>query len=865
MPAPVLATKLFVPARRPQLVARSRLTEQLNGAFDSGQRLTLISAPAGFGKTTLVGDWIEHTTRRRPDTRAAWLSLDAGDNDPTRFLTHLVATLQRFDEALGADALTLLDAAQPVPVETTLTALINDLAAAEVQTVLVLDDYHAIEAPAVHDAVAFLLNHLPGEVHLLISSRFDPPLPLARLRTRGALTELRASDLRFTGDEADDFLNQVMGLSLSAGDVGALEHRTEGWVAGLQLAALSLRNRDDTSAFIDAFTGSNRFVLDYLVEEVLGVQPDDVRGFLLRTALLDRLTGPLCDALTGRTDGERMLESLERANLFLVPLDERRQWYRYHHLFADCLRARMLTEEGAQVRTLHHAASGWYEQHGLVEDAIGHALAASDYDRAGYLIELAVPDVKRSRRDATLIGWLKALPGDEVRRRPVLAVYSGWMAMVAGDLDATTARLDDAEQALAGSPEVTWADTDELRTLPMTIAVYRAALAQARGDVGGTIEHARRALELAGPDDHFARGAGAGYLGLAAWADGDVHTALETFAQAVASLHAGGNLVDGLATTVVLAEMWTAAGRPSQARRLHEAALKTAAAGDSALPLPVADLHVGLAELDREAGDLASANQHLEIARSLGDGASMRENRYRWFVAAARVKQAEGDLDAAAGLLDQAERLYLRGFFPEVRPIAAIKARVRIAQGDLGAAADWARGRGLSVTDDAAYLREFDHLTLARLLLAQDRHADAIGLLDRLLESARASGRDASVLEIRMLQALAHDARGQRALARETLDAAVAAAPEPEGFVRLFLDEGVPMTSRSPADTTETLSARELQVLRLLTTELSGPEIARELFISLNTLRTHTKHIFAKLDVTSRAAAVRRARELGLL
>ncbi len=538
------------------------------------------------------------------------------------------------------------------------------------------------------------------------------------------------------------------------------------------------------------------------------------------------MTGPLCDALTGRTDGERMLETLERANLFLVPLDERRQWYRYHHLFADCLRARMLSEEREQVQTLHHAASGWYEQHGLLEDAIAHALAASDDVRAGYLIELALPDVKRARRDAALIGWLEALPADEVRRRPVLSVYSGWMRMVAGDLDAVAVHLQDAEHALAGTPEVTWADTDELRTLPATIAVYRAALAQARGDVAGTVEQARRAFELAGPDDHFARGAGAGYLGLAAWADGDVHAALETFSQAVASLHAAGNLVDELATTVVLAEMWTAAGRPSTARRLLEDALKTAAAGDAALPLPIADLHVGLAELDREASDLASANQHLETARSLGDRASMTENRFRWFVAAAQVKQAEGDLDAALDLLDQAERVYRRGYFPEVRPIAAMKARVRIAQGDLGAAADWARSVSI---DDTGYLREFDHLTLARLLLAQGRDADAIGLLDRLLEPARASGREASVVEIRMLQALARTTRGQ------------------------------------PAGTTETLSARELQVLRLLDTELSGPEIARELYVSLNTLRTHTKHIFAKLDVTSRAAAVRRARDLGLL
>jgi LuxR family maltose regulon positive regulatory protein len=848
MSTPVLATKLFVPARRSRVVARERLIERLDSAFDRGRRLTLVSAPAGFGKTTLVSEWVEQIA-----PRAAWLSLDDGDNDPARFLAHLVT-------ALGAEALT----AQPMPVQTTLTVLVNQLTAAAQPTVLVLDDYHVIETPAVHDAVAFLLNHVPPELRLLILSRSDPPLPLARLRTGGALLELRAADLRFTPDEAGDFLNDVMGLSLSPGDVQALDSRTEGWVAGLQLAALSLRDRDDASAFIAAFTGSNRFVLDYLVEEVLALQPDDVRSFLLHTALLDRMTGPLCDAVTGRTDGDRMLEGLERANLFLVALDDSRRWYRYHHLFADCLRARMLTE----ARTLHLAASRWFEQHELLEDAIAHALAADDHERAGQLIELALAEIRRTRRDATLIGWLQALPPIEVRRRPVLTVYSGWMHLVTGDLDAAGACLDDAERALA-DPAATWPETDELRMVPATIAVYRAALAQARGDAAATAAQAQRVLELAGPDDHFVRAAGAGFLGLAAWAAGDVRTALDTFSQTATSLHAAGNHVDELATMVVLADMWATAGLPSKARRLLEDALQTAASRPDE-GLPAGDLHVALAQLDREAGDLGSAHRHLETAKSLGDAASMTENRFRWFVAAARVKQAEGDLDAALALLDQAERHYRPGFFPEVRPIAAMKTRLRLALGDLGAP---------STTEDIGYLREYENLTAARLLIAGRQIDDAIDLLGRLLEPARTFGREASVLEIRILQALAHDARGQRALAVETLEAALAAAPEPEGFVRLLLDEDAPMIAllrdvpqarrllAAPvaSGTETTLSERELQVLRLLDTELSGPEIARELYVSLNTLRTHTKHIFSKLDVTSRRAAVRRARDQGLL
>ncbi|MPZ92909.1 MAG: helix-turn-helix transcriptional regulator [Actinobacteria bacterium] len=912
MPTPVLATKLFVPARRPRLVERSRLIQRLDAALVRGCKLMLISAPAGFGKTTLVSDWIAHSTQRQPSTRVAWLSLDDGDNDPSRLLTHLVAALHGIDADIGSEALHLLHNAQTVPIEPTLTTLINDVTRASGHILLVLDDYHVIEARPVHEAVIFLLDHLPSQLRLVVASRSDPPLPLARLRTREELTELRADDLRFTRDEAERFLNQVMGLTLSTADVDALETRTEGWVAGLQLAALSLQDREDASAFIGAFTGSHRFVIDYLVEEVLRQQPDHVRGFLLDTAVLDRLTGALCDALTGRDDGSGMLETLERANLFVVPLDDQREWYRYHHLFADVLRARMLSEQPERVPMLHRLASAWYERNDLSEEAVKHALAAQDFERAAYLMELALPTIRRHRHDAMLLGWLKALPDDVVRRKPVLSVFYGWMMLVSGDLDAVEPRLGDAERALRGVAGTanTSADTEELRTLPATIAVYRASLAQARGDVAGMAEHARRALELAGPADHLARGGAAGFLGLAAWANGDVETALQTFSDAVASLHAAGNLVDELSSTIVLADMWVAAGRPSKARRLYEHALQQATAEEKAVLPVTANLHVGLSEIHRELGQLDTATRHLETAKTLGERASMTESRYRWFVAMARVREAEDDPEAAAELLDQAERLYLRGFFPEVRPIAAMKARIRIAQGKLLEAGDWARQRGVSATDDLSYLREFDHLTLVRLLIGRYRvHRDdsaireAVGLLRRLLEAAEGSRRTGSLVEVLMLQALAHETQGDRPLAVEALEKALAAAPEPEDYVRLFLDEGEPMVSllryaeergllghhprrlldagtpvelgaaapeaapgaTPPLSMVEPLSGRELQVLRLLNSELSGPEIARELFVSLNTLRTHTKHIFTKLEVSSRRAAVRRAQEHGLI
>jgi LuxR family transcriptional regulator, maltose regulon positive regulatory protein len=918
----VLATKLFAPTRRPQLVARPRLVDALDTTLDAGHRLTLVSAPAGFGKTTLLSDWLSHLDQRRTRTRVGWVSLDDGDNDLARLLTHVVAAL----ESVGLDVDRAVLESQST--SDTLTALVNHVSRGGgqppgTQWVLVLDDYHAIRAPDVHEAMTFLLDHLPSHLHLLMATRSDPPLPLARLRTRGQLTEVRAADLRFTAAEAAQFLNQVMGLDLTAADVDALEDRTEGWIAGLQLAALSLRGIDEraeVAGFIEAFTGSNRFVIDYLADEVLARQSTEVRDFLLRTAVLDRLTGPLCDAVTGRAHGNRMLEDLERGNLFVVALDTQRSWYRYHHLFADVLHARLLAEHPDQVPGLHQRASAWYASQRMVAEAVRHALAAEDFERAAYLIEDALPALRRDRQDNLLLAWTRSVPESVIRRSPVLSVLSAWAQMMSGDLDAAEARLDDADAALvAGARDqdvaAVWADTDDLRTAPATISVYRASLAQARGDVAGTMHHARRALDLAGPEDHFVRGAGAGYLGLAAWAAGNLQEALATFSEAVRSLHAAGNLVDELDATVVLADMWVASGLPSRARRLYEQALRTATAGGEPYPRATADLHVGLAELDRELGDLPSAEAHLGTAQVLGERASITENRHRWFVAMAQVRAAAGEYEAATRLLDQAEALYRHGFYPDIRPIAATKARVRIADGDLTSARRWADDRGVTVDDDPSYLREYEHLTLVRLMLAEhraERHIDgagsgaalaaALSLLDRSYVAAADAGREGSLLEIRMVQALAHHARGDLPVALAALGRALVEAPEPDSYVRLFLDEDTSMSAllhaaasatdptsehgaavqghvrrllgraQTPAATGEPrqslvdpLSQRELQVLRLLDSDLTGPQIARELYVSVNTLRTHTKRIFTKLDVTTRAAAVRRAHERGLL
>jgi LuxR family maltose regulon positive regulatory protein len=645
-------------------------------------------------------------------------------------------------------------------------------------------------------------------------------------------------------------------------------------------------------------------VIDYLTEEVLARQSAAVRDFLLQTAVLDRFTGALCDALTGGSSAASMLAELERRDLFLVPLDNDRAWYRYHPLFADVLRAKLGAEQPELVRVLHRRASDWFAAGDRTEDAVRHALAAEDFDRAAYLMECAVPELRRTRQDGVLRKWAGALPGSVVRQSPVLSILSCANHLFSGDLEGAESRLDDADAALAaGSQDLAlsarWADTEDQRTAPATVSIFRASLAQARGDVAGTTAHARRALALAGPADHLVRGAGAGFLGLALWAAGDLHEALTTFGEAVRSLRTGGNVVDALDATIVLADLQVAVGRPSRARRLYERGLESMATDSNPYVRAAADLHVGLAELDREANELDSAKVHLEAAQVLAEQGSITENGHRWFVAMAQLCAARGDFGEALSLLDQAEASYRHGFYPDVRPIAAIRARIRIAQGDLDSATDWAQDRGLQVGGALDYLHEYEHLTLVRLLLAQPSDPAQTGspvalagiLLERLEEMAMPS-REGSLVEIRMLQALAQQARGELTKALTALTRALDGAPEPGNVVRLYLDEGPPMLglvhraaqdghpmarallkrAHAPSEGTPSLPAaatqfsqREREVLHLLAGELTGPQIARELYVTVNTLRTHTKHIYTKLDATTRASAVRRARERGLI
>ena len=905
MAGPLLETKLHVPRWRRSLVARPRLSERLSRGAESV--LTLVSAPAGFGKTTLLAEWL--AVAAADGRSVAWLSIDQRDNDPALFWTYLIAALNTGVPGVGAGALALLQPSQP-PGEAGLVALLNDLDAISNDVVLVLDDYHVIEARDVQDGMAFLLEHLPPQIHLVIGSRADPPLPLARLRGRGELAEIRAADLRFTPGEAAEYLNEVMGLALTAADVAALEGRTEGWIAALQLAALSMQGRADTAAFIDGFAGDDRYIVDFLAEEVLQRQPDHVQQFLLQTSILDRLSGPLCDAVTGQDGGKAELAALERGNLFLVPLDDRRRWYRYHQLFADVLHARLRDERPGEVPELHRRASGWYEQNGEPSEAIRHALAAGDFGRAADLIELAIPGMLRIRQEAAVLGWLGLLPDEVVRVRPVLSVGFAGALLAGGQYEGVEARLRDAEGWLDGTTgirqgsrapaaEMVVVDDTEFRRLPAGIELYRAAQALVRGDGPGTVRHARQALGLSPADDHLGRASAAALMGLAFWASGDLEAGYSGYAECMAGLRRAGHIADTFGCAIALADIRRTQGRLGEAMRTYEQALQRASQPGGPVLRGTADMYVGMSEVHRERDDLPAATQQLLRSQELGEHTGLPQNRYRWRVAMARVRQAEGDLGGALDLLNEAERLYVGDFFPNVRPVPALRARVQIAQGELGEALGWARERDLSVEDDLSYLREFEHITLARVLLAgyadertERSIQEATRLLDRLLRAAEEGQRTGSVIEILALQALAHQARDDIPAALASLRRALMLA-EPEGYVRIFADEGPAMASllraaakegiapgyvrrllaavnktedSMPASQglIEPLSERELDVLRLLGTDLGGPDIARELVVSLNTVRTHTKNIYAKLGVNNRRAAVRRARELDL-
>ena len=908
---PLLATKIRPPGGRPNAVTRSRLTTRL--ADSSHTRLTLVSAPAGFGKTTLLLQWIGERAATE-SLAVAWVSLDERDNEPSTFWRYVITSLKSSvsdDESFGSAALDAVEGTR-LDAELSATLLLNELAALPEQVFVVLDDYHVIENREIHDSMTYFIEHLPSNAHVVMTTRSDPPLPLARLRARGDVTEVRSADLRFTEPEVSGYLAGPMNLTLPPADITLLAERTEGWAAALQLAGLSLQGRDDPSAAVAEFAGNDRYVVDYLVEEVLERQSPKVRDFLLETSILERLSGDLCDAVTAGSDSRAMLADLERSNLFVIPLDASRDWYRYHHLFADMLRTSLRERCPGRSAVLDQRAARWFATHGDPADAVRHALAAEDIEYAADLMEQGFPAMRRDRREAELARWVRAIPDDVVRTRPVLAIeFAGALAQVS-DFESVDARLDDVEHALRPDggdwpieppPGLRVVDLDEFRALPASVAMYRAALCLKDGDPLGTIEHAELAASLAPTDAYLNRAAASALLGLAAWAMGDLRRARAGYEESLASMKQAEHIADIMGLSVTLGDLSRAQGNLTEAVQVYQEALRLSASTPAASPLRgTADMHTGMAYVLIERGDVAAAAEELAAGEALGESNGLPQNPYRRRAVAARVSQAKGDFDTAAELLAEAERRYDGDYSPNVRPVSAERARLEIRRGQLARAEAWAIEQGISDHDDLSYVREFEHITFARLLIGRhevngdDGDRDrAIELLRRILDAAESGGRAAAVIEALVLLAIAQ--RHASVAAEDVLSRAVSLARR-EGFVQVFVDEWSRLQSLAtsivdadlpPDDAAflrqlmgasrgrpgeavanqqgliEPLSDRELEVLRLLATDLSGPEIARHLHVSLNTMRTHSRSIFRKLQANSRISAVHRAEELGVL
>ncbi|MBE7555734.1 MAG: AAA family ATPase [Anaerolineales bacterium] len=975
-------TKLYIPPPVPHLVPRPRLSERLNQGLNG--RLTLISAPAGYGKTTLISEWLSRLAGEqgsrgaeedltpaplplRSPTSFSWLSLDEGDNDVNRFLTYLIAALQRINPDIGQISQQLLQAGGPhsPTAETVLAALINDVAANQAEScwVLVLDDYHLIETAAVHEALSFLLNHQPARLHLVIASRTMPPLSLSRLRVRGQLVEIHAADLRFTTAEIAEFLNTRMGLGLSSDDIIALETRTEGWIAGLQLAALSLQEQPDRSGFIKAFSGDDRYILDYLLDEVFSWQPETVQRFLLHTSILDRLCGPLADALINEDAEERrgsveekglppaptcppgrgmplrssalssqtMLEYLEQANLFIVPLDNKREWYRYHRLLLELLRHRLQRLAPALpggVAALHRRAAAWYVQQGLVAEALAHLFAIEDFAWAAQLVEQVGATILWERGEvATFLSWLAKLPPEIIHARPKLCLYYAETLYLIGQLGGIEPFLRSAELHLhgadsgkksdhitstTGSPDLSG---DEVKNLQGEVMAIRALVAGTQGQPGQTAEAitlAHRALALLADKELRLRGLLTIGLAEAYYLNGRLSEAAENYTQAIELGQASRNPFLALAGMTRLSEVQLIQG---QLRRAAETCQQMRQLALSAIHLPGSLIW---SELLREWNQLDAAREQAQQSLHHGELEGNPRIQVQAYVTLAHILQAQGDFAGAheaiqaAAQLKQQQQLSLTWDLP---PVAAHRAMLWLRQKEVAAAASWAKKQDLWPSDIPTYPHELEYLILARLLLAQKRAAEAVDLLLRLQQAAEQGGRMGRVIEALALLALAYQMLEDHPAALTALNRALTLA-EPEGYIRLFVAEGPPMASllermnphsgvgdkggrqkdyilkllssfvppeaENTSDKGETndplhpsslilhpliepLTRREQEILHLIAAGLSNAAIARQLFLSMGTVKTHIRNIYGKLGVASRTQALIIARQLGLL
>jgi LuxR family maltose regulon positive regulatory protein len=916
----LLTTKLFLPQSRPNLVSRPRLIQRLNEGRD--RKFTLVSAPAGFGKTTLLSEWITNKNLQR---QTAWVSLDEGDSDPARFWKYFFAALRTVHPDTDQSILDPLNAPQPPPIDMILISLINELVEDSPPVILILDDLQLVSARQIHEGLVFFLDHMPAQMHLVLSSRADPPWPLAHRRVSGEMNELRAADLRFTPDECAIFLNQTMGLNLSAEHVAALEARTEGWIAGLQMVALSMYGRENIDSFIKTFGGSHRFILDYLVEEVLDHQPTEVGEFLLKTSVLERMNASLCAALMGtqpsvqgvgktRADEvacQRLLEKLDRSNLFLVHLDDERRWFRYHHLFTELLRGRLYQSQPELPPILHRVASDWYQGQGLVDEAIHHALAGDDPERAADLVERNSMQMIVNSRVSRLSSWLEALPDSLVRKRPWLCVYHAWARYYVGPREQVARRLEDAERVLEAKTGTHTASLREAeqRHLAGHIAALRAYIALQNQDLEGAGDYARQALELL-PEDDYARGTSAIALAETHRKVGDLVAMEAAYAEARLVAEKCGNLPMAVSATAYMAYQQAKQGYLHKAIETNREALNLAVNPDGR-HAPAAGLpYVKMGDILREWDDMESAchclDEGIRLCRLWGHADAL-VNGYTHL---ARVHLAQGDLASARANLRKAEALTRRTAIDPwaICWIDDCRLRLWLAEGDLAAAVHWAQVSGLGIDDELSYIRDLEHVNLARVLVAQGtvhptgEHLDqALALLDRILAATQAAGWLSRTVEVLILRALAFSAGGETQAALDSLEEALTLA-EPAGYVSTFLDEGpplekllrqavrrglqavylqglleafkrrkaddsqasesIPSGAESASPLVEPLTRREEQVLRLLATDMSAPQIAEQLGVSVTTVRTHIQHIYEKLGAHSRHEATTKGKGL---
>jgi LuxR family maltose regulon positive regulatory protein len=890
----LLATKLHRPHPTPNLVARPRLTQRLDEGLQKRHCLFLVVAPAGYGKTTLVIDWLGQTA-----TPSAWLLLDQGDNDPIRFFTYIVAALQALDLKVGQ---ALLETFHTVPqsAEALVCPLINDLASLDGPVILALDDYHRITDGLIQEAMAFLLDHTPPNLKLVVQTRVDPQFPLPRLRVSERMTEIRDRDLRFTPEEMTTFFNSIHRLNLPAEQIAALESRTEGWPAGVQLAALSLQgcSAERATQFVTAFSGSHHYVIDYLADEVLRHQPDEVQSFLLQTCILDRLCGPLCDAvLGGLSNSDQMLMELERKNLFLIPLDDERKWYRYHHLFADLLVRRLKATPSPGLSELYLRAAAWLEQNGYLESAVDYALKAQEYELAFRLMDQIKNTLWNRGEVRTLLTWFNTVPEELVRSHPDWSIVRGGCFMLVGCFDEAEKWLQAAEDGLG---PMTASDRHAVLST-QRILLYRSVCARFRGDYAAAIALSQSGLDRTLTTEIRDRGSALLFLGQAHYCAGNTDTAEQVLVDAIQTTRAAGHGAAYLNACHYLAQLRVLQGLLHEARAMYEQA--TGFAGEQETPVQAGTEYTGLGDLKREWNQLEAAAIDIQKGLELAEAGDFIHFLTEVYPARVRLAMAQKDWKAASRFIQKAEQVAVRcSTSIEIENLRAWRARLHLAQGNLAQAGQWAETKGAEIADPYGPQQEFELLTLARVWLAQDKTDEAASLLERIVSVAERSGRYGRVLEAQMLQALVDQAAGNEARAVEELSRVLARA-EPEGYVRLFLDEGAPMARLlhkvSTRTTTERrayaarllaaygrehpeqpvprakavpggspiepLSARELEILHLMAAGCSNREIANELIIAIGTVKRHTATIFDKLDVRNRTGAVAKARQLGLL